>query len=559
MSQYLVAPIGALAKQMAFTPPDVRREQLDHAEELFWQVDPEQSYPLDFVIFRLTGYRADGTDRPTVIVGEALRDDLLTLVERVSDTLDDPADRYDPPPLDLDAVCAELGVTAKSISRYRKQGLFARRLLFRSGATMRKRLAFLPASVERFAELHQAQLETARRTDRISDDDRHAIVTRARRIAGRVEASPFRVAQHLAGKFGRSVEAIRRLLVDHDQRDPRFAIFREHTPPLTDKQRRVIARAYRRGVGVARLCERFGKTRDAIYRAINRQRADDLQRTPIRFVESPTFTQPDAERVIMGSPLHATSDDEYPPIDEADGSLLDAETEQRLFVRYNFVKFRAAQLCDTLDAHRPKAATLDAAETLLRYAGQVRQRLARANLGLVVATARRHLASHTTPGGTAQADLVGEGNLVLLRAIDTFDVTRGNRFSTYLSWALMRRFAQRPAGRVETDGSGWLDEAIAAPVDAAGVAAEHDEQVQHTVRRLLADLHEREREVLVRHYGIALGAEPIERPQTLAEIGEALGVSAERARQIEKRAVGKLRAAATGLGISVEDLLTRAG
>lgn len=517
MPTFRTQPLAELARQMAFTPPDRRREQIANAELLYWQLDPDRTYPLDFLIFRITRYRGDETDRPTMLVGQAVRADLLLLVEQVSDTLDDPPTRYTPPPLDLRQLCDRLSVTPRTVARYRKTGLFARRLVYPMKRRPTKKLAFLVDSVERFEADQRPRLDAAERFDRISDDDRHRILLRARRIAGRTDATLYTVARHLARRSGRSVEAIRRLIVEHDRHDRRFAIFPDRGEPLDATDQRAIADRYGAGESVAKLAAEFGKTRDAIYRSINKRRGRALRRRRLHFVVSPTFELPNAESVILNT-------------DIGHEPAADADAEQALFVRYNYCKYRAARIRQSLDRYRPGAAELDRAETMLRYADQLEQRLCDAYRPVVDATARRHLSGREAGAGPSREALVAEGEKVLHRSVEAFDPTRGARFEPFVTYALMRHFARGDAPSTSE----------ARPSATPGDAIE----------ALLDVLEPDERRVIVQHLG--LSGEP---PVTLAQIGEAMGLPPERARQTEKRATKKLRAEAAEAGITIEQLL----
>ena len=547
MSKYRSEHLADLARQLGYAPAARLRRQLDRAEQLYWQLDPERTYPLSYVTFRVTGYRPDAADEEAVLVGQAVRDDLLTMVYELSGPLEDKPERYDPPPLTNKQVAEQLNVTERTIARYRRQGLFARQLVYPAPKGPRLRVAFLPASVQRFADTRGAKLAEAARFARIDEPTRHAIITRARRIAGRAGASPFRVAQHLAGKYDRSVEAIRRLLIQHDEHDPRFAIFPDHTPPLTERQQRVILRAYRRGVPVSRMAERYNRSRDAIYRAIHLRRAAELRARPIHYVPSPTFELDDAERIILGT----TVDDSAPaPTDRAaNGRVQPSEptanlpeawrrlvdqpepgrdAERAMFVRYNYLKYRAAQLIERLDRHRPSPGRIDEAVTFGLRASLARQRLVEAYLPLVIAAARRHWAGLDAPQRPPLMDLLRAGNAVLAEAIERYDAGRGRRFTTYLNWALMRRFAQGGGAEAGDDTA----DAVEGPRSPDRFVA------------LLGELDERQRWIITRHFGLADGEGERGEPQTLASIAKELGISAEQARQAEHRALVRLREAA---------------
>ena len=533
MPVFLCRALADLTRQLTYAPAERVRQQSAHVEELFWQLEPDRSYPLDFLVFRITRFRPE-TLPPEMLAGAAVRRDLLTMVELLSEAVGDRADAYDPAPLQLEEVCRRLGVVPKTIGRYRRQGLFARRLLWPDGRT---RLGFLSASLDRFVAWRGEKVAQAANFRRIDEPTQHAILMRARRIRARVDVSPFAVARHLSRRFGRSTEAVRQFLLRHDRHDPRVAIFPEHTPPLSDKDQRVIYRAYRRGVRVSRLAERFSRSRNVVYRAINLSRAAELCRLDIRCIANPTFDLPDAEQVILGGPIRPVGDE---PIDQ--------RTETALFARYNCLKSRALRLRNTLDRYHPQASALDAIETYLRRAAAVKEQLVRAFLRLVTTIARRHMAGARSTAMRSMADLIGEGSLVLLETLETFDPGRGNRYSTYLTWALMRRFA-----RVGMERGPKTAAAIAA-IPAATHDGEFVEPAEPSVARLLDRLNERERFVLTRHFGLRDESGERVQPQTLAQVAAHLEISAERARRIEHAALVKLREIAAQLDLSMTDL-----
>ena len=136
-------------------------------------------------------------------------------------------------------------------------------------------------------------------------------------------------------------------------------------------------------------------------------------------------------------------------------------------------------------------------------------------------------------------DLVSEGNVILMRAVEGFDVARGFKFSTYATLALMKGFA-RGVVELQTDRQAVGGDGVGRPevtVEDHGPdgVARRDE-----LDALLDTLGSRERRVLCSRWGLTDEQAPIE-PDSLAD---RMGVSRRRLRQIEAEALDKLRHAA---------------
>jgi len=203
----------------------------------------------------------------------------------------------------------------------------------------------------------------------------------------------------------------------------------------------------------------------------------------------------------------------------------------------------AAQLrLGQLPADDPRRAELEA---VAERGERARRKMIESNLRLVVSIARRFSAT-----GLPLGDLVQEGNLGLLRAVEKFDWRKGFKFSTYATWwirqAIARGAADRGArairlpvhvdeqvGRLRRTQTRLHEQLGREPTDAElaveAVGREALEQV-------LQALPERERQVLVLRFGLDSGT-----PRTLEEVGAVMGFSRERARQVERDALAALR------------------
>src|SRR5262249_55205631 len=105
--------------------------------------------------------------------------------------------------------------------------------------------------------------------------------------------------------------------------------------------------------------------------------------------------------------------------------------------KFNYLKYKALKLREQLDPLHARGSQMDEIERLYDQAVVVKNQIVRANLRLVVSIAKRHV------GPTDNFfELVSDGNMSLIRAAEKFDYARGNKFSTYASWAIMKNFAR---------------------------------------------------------------------------------------------------------------------
>ncbi|CAN5916375.1 sigma-70 family RNA polymerase sigma factor [soil metagenome] len=534
-----------MEQQTRSASKEKRIQQIDRAEALLAEVDPGRAYPYEFLCFRITGFRSDGLPDVILIRGEDLRHDLQLFVEDLSRTIGQPVEQANEPVRTVEAVSRRYNVSTRTVTRWRRQGLVARRFLIGG----RIKVGFLESSLTRFVAEHREQVDRGTRFRQLTDAERDEIVHRARRMAAVSPASLAEIARRIARKMARSTETVRTTLKTYDREHPDRAIFPAAPGPLDEEAKAQIYRQFRRGVAAEILAKQFGRTRSSIYRIINEMRAKKILDTKLEFMPHPDFDAPDKQKAAeMLGPLPQPADGKTPRKSKPpkglppylaslyEVPLLTREQEMHLFRKMNFLKHQANRRREKLDPSRAKTNDLDEIDRLQEEALAVKNQIIRANLRLVVSIAKRHVGPSNN-----FFELVSDGNMSLIRAVEKFDYARGNKFSTYASWAIMKNFARTipeenyRRDRFVTGHEEMFEAAADNRID------EHEyesaqKRNQEAVRGMLNHLDDRERRIMISRFGLDGASE-----KTLEQLGRELGITKERVRQIESRAQDKLR------------------
>jgi RNA polymerase sigma factor (sigma-70 family) len=552
MNEFRHPAMAQLADQLVrYAPGPKRREQWGRACQLLGEVEDGRAYPYQYVVYRLTDYRSDAYP-DLVLSGAELREELRRLVDRLDRSLPArPLDEAAEPMLTLEQLSSLFRVSTKTVRRWKKEfNLVGWRVLHNG----RRHIGFPKSAVEQFAARHRQQLERGGHFTHLSDDEKDVIVRRARRIA-HAGGNLMEASRRIARRLGRSVEAVRYTIRNYDRSHPGQEVFPGLTGPLDGPTKEVIFDSYRRGMPVVTIAKRYGRTRNTVYRAINEVRAARLLRTQVDLIYHASFDEPgaaeeilapmpdqakwDAQKRAMRAPKDVPA--ELAPLYEM--PLLNREQEAHQFRMMNFLKHLLRKHADRLrkpdgaiDPERVRTADLDRVEELQAKIDSVRDMLIACNMRLVVSIAKRH---------AAQADnffeLLSDGNMSLMRAVDKFDYSRGNKFSTYASWAIMKNYARSiPEEKHHKEryvtGHEEIFDAAADVRSDEGEQLMAAEQAARRVNRLLEYLDPREREIIRMRAGL-------DQPEgmTLEQIGVKLGITKERVRQLNVRIMKKLR------------------
>jgi RNA polymerase sigma factor (sigma-70 family) len=549
VAKFRIDNLAALARQMEFTPTDARAAQVAAAEQLLHTIEPGKAYPLDFITFKITGFHPKDAQLEE-LAGIALQHDLGLLIERVSETLDVRTTSLSEPVLMIEDVTERFNVTSKTIQRWRRRGLPARRFVFPDG---KRRVGFLISSVERFFASHRDQVARGTNFSQVDDGERDEILRRARRLAGQCQCCVNEISRRIARKLNRSPATILHTIRKHDQENAAAAIFVEAPQPISDDERARLARLYRRGVGIKVLARRTCRPRSAVYRVLLEERIAKLNRRKVKFIDDELYHQADAEMMVETlakehdtidvTPARQTTSSEElrlpRDVPSAIASLCSAPLltpgrERALFLKFNYHKMRFVTARRRLEPDFARVRDLNLLEGHLRRAAETKNLILRSNLRLVVSIARKHLRA-----GLSLTELVSDGTMTLMRAIESFDVHRGNKFSTYATLALMKGFARSVPQMLASQSRGrgqQGDEFVFEIPDRRATAAAERFLAREEVAQLLKRLDGRERDVVRGHFGLGEST-----PATYDQLAQRLGLSKERVRQIERVALAKLR------------------
>ncbi len=268
------------------------------------------------------------------------------------------------------------------------------------------------------------------------------------------------------------------------------------------------------------------------------------------FADVPTARQPDSSTIqtrditfVDGLDYDAIPEDDLSDLELDRTSVLTTETESRLFFQMNRCYYRAARLRDGL-YDEPSPFDRSSAATDLARGDQIRNQILVIFHKLTVSIAKNFVSSRHT-----LEELVSEGDATLIRAITLFDPSRGFRFSTYATYAVRRRLA-RYVTSSEHSHATPVDFRDAPPIpDRRRWTLPYEQAMEAGVEWLesaLYELTQRERYIIRCRFGWGREFDT----RTLQEIADELGVSRERVRQLEAKAIKKLQEIAAKIDLA---------
>jgi RNA polymerase primary sigma factor len=282
---------------------------------------------------------------------------------------------------------------------------------------------------------------------------------------------------------------------------------------------------------------------------VMRQKVEAIMNETYAFMDSPIFERKDIEKELftfdvepalpMTSWYQPTRDDALDAAMQGAPQLMKADEERVMFLRFNYSKLRLIKVQRLI---KKSGLTRKRADELIEWHRRFehfREYLVRTNLALVLAMAKR-----TRLGDVDFAEVVSEGNMALIRAVEKFNVDRGFKFSTYACRAILKAFSRTALKssrhkmrfpvefEPDMEKSDWQDRRRGA------VEEDCIDELKAIVSRNLAELSDIEATVIRRRFNWEQEADA---PLTLEEVGQIIGVTKERVRQIQNKALIKIR------------------
>lgn len=300
---------------------------------------------------------------------------------------------------------------------------------------------------------------------------------------------------------------------------------------------KLLAMHYR-GIPLKDIAATFGRDTEVIGQLLQKARIEHALTINLAYIDSAEFHQRDAAELALGPHSFQPRNrapripPDLPPYlkDLYQMPLLTRADEAYFFRRYNYQKMNALNIQSQIDPQIPSMALVSKLEPLIVDIERIRNLLVECNLRLAV-----NIAKKWARPDVDFFEVVHVANDAIFKSVEYFDYMRGNKFSTYATWAIRQTLSREMsknftrASRFETGADEFLERYL--DRDREGDLSEpRYEELRAMIKRALKKLEPREATIIRMRFGIDCEA------GGLKEVGEALSITKERVRQIEVRA-----------------------
>ena len=269
----------------------------------------------------------------------------------------------------------------------------------------------------------------------------------------------------------------------------------------------------------------------------------------IEFIDNGEFADSKADASILGDKLFGTNFEAAVakasrtpelPVHLArlcETKLLKPDEERELFQRMNYLRYRAEKARSIAISRKSSTMSVIQVLGLSKAADWYRDAIVKANMRLVISIVKKFVNENNSFD-----DLLSDGIVALMRAVDKFDFDRGFRFSTYATQVVRRNayrnVMQRQKERLQVSNSVHdpsID--ISDELRQPSMSEERWHDLRSRLALMLQNLDRREKLIIRARFSLG-GHRNV---KTLQRLADRLGVSKERVRQLEKRSLDKLR------------------
>ncbi|MAD77874.1 MAG: hypothetical protein CMJ51_00710 [Planctomycetaceae bacterium] len=444
----------AIRRQFEFAG-DSAAARLDRLEILLCDIEPTGAYPLDWLVYRVTGVKSDVSNDPDGIDGKRLQGDLADLIDEIDRSLGpspfDP-DRH----LDAEEAAKRLGISRRTLQRWRRLGLATRRFVHPGGAV---RAGIRNEAVRRFAERNPGRLQRARRRQPIDEAERSMIREAFDRWVGEASSTTAAI-ERIAEEMHRSPAAIR-AIIEPSARPARAG------PQARKVIGRLVARARRQGIPVADIAARIDRSEATVRRYELEARWAEVRSIDPPMVSVPNLGRTDAPEVFTVAGL---IDDLPRELQRADPTTWlarvrrlpqmeeDEEVRGRIAAMH-FARARARSSVDELNLGRafagprpPGERGLDPIETDLRWWGLLLERNTVSGLAAGLQRLEQSIGRRLEqlPGARVESLLMIllEGTVEVVLGFDPARRTEGHDLARAVGLGVSRRIAREHLAEV---------------------------------------------------------------------------------------------------------------